>query len=89
MGFVGINIPTLTYLQEVTPEWLRGRVFGNLWFLVTIVTIFPVIFSGVITEIFGIRSLLAIMAIGSLGVYAYSSIKGQNIIEEEFNKVNL
>src|SRR3989339_453470 len=65
VGFVGVNIPTLTYLQEVTPEWLRGRVFGNLWFLITIATIFPVMFSGVISEFFGVRTLLTLLALGS------------------------
>lgn len=60
-SFVGIIIPSQTYLQEATPGGLRGRVFGNFWFLVTIATIFPVIFSGTITELFGIRLLLLII----------------------------
>lgn len=70
-GFIGINIPTLTYLQETTPPHLRGRVFGNLWFLVTIVTVFPVLFSGAITELFGVRTLFTMMAIGVLLVLVY------------------
>ena len=70
-GFVGVNIPTFTYLQETTPAWLRGRVFGNLWFLVTIVTVFPVLFSGAITEFFGIRTMFAIIAIGVVSALIY------------------
>lgn len=85
IGFIGVNIPTLTYLQEVTPEWLRGRVFGNLWFLITIATIFPVIFSGVISEFFGVRTLLTILAIGVAFAFYYSVNKGQKLIEENFN----
>lgn len=84
LGFVGINIPTLTYIQEVTPEWLRGRVFGNLWFLITIATIFPVMFSGVISEFFGVRTLLTLLAIGVSICFHFSIKKGQKLIEENF-----
>ena len=70
-GFVGINIPALTFLQEITPIDFRGRVFGNLWFLITIVTIFPVLFSGFITEFFGVRTLLTIMSLGILSAFSY------------------
>jgi MFS family permease len=84
IGFVGVNIPTLTYLQEVTPEWLRGRVFGNLWFLITIATIFPVMFSGVISEFFGVRTLLTLLALGSSFVLYFSIKKGQKMIEDNF-----
>lgn len=84
LGFVGINIPTLTFLQEVTPEWLRGRVFGNLWFMITIATIFPIIFSGVISEFFGVKTLLAIMGVGVILILAFSLRNGQKLIEENF-----
>ncbi len=34
VGFsvVGVLVPSITYLQEETPEKLLGRVFGNFWF---------------------------------------------------------
>ncbi len=83
-GFIGINISTLTFLQEVTPEWLRGRVFGNLFFLITLSTIFPVIFSGVISEFFGIKTLLTIMGVGVILILAYSLRNGQRLIKENF-----
>lgn len=84
LGFVGVNIPTLTFLQEVTPEWLRGRVFGNLWFVITIATIFPIIFSGVVSEFFGVKTLLAIMGAGTIIILAFSLRNGQKLIEENF-----
>ncbi|KKP47018.1 MAG: hypothetical protein UR39_C0006G0032 [Candidatus Woesebacteria bacterium GW2011_GWA1_33_30] len=85
IGFVGVNIPTLTFLQENTPEWLRGRVFGNLWFLITIATIFPVMFSGVISEFFGVKTLLTILSLGVILILMYSLKNGQKLIEENFN----
>lgn len=84
IGFVGVNIPTLTFLQEVTPVWLRGRVFGNLWFLITIATIFPIIFSGVISEFFGVKTLLTMMSLGVILILTFSLKKGQKLIEENF-----
>src|SRR3989344_792962 len=52
---IGIVIPSQTFLQENTPGGLRGRVFGNFWFLATIATVFPVLFSGAVSELFGVR----------------------------------
>jgi len=80
-AFVGIDIPALTFLQESTPDWFRGRVFGNLWFMTTLVTIFPVLFSGTITEIFGVRALFVLMAIGTFTVFIFSAKRGQDLIE--------
>ncbi|OGM22579.1 hypothetical protein A2961_03890 [Candidatus Woesebacteria bacterium RIFCSPLOWO2_01_FULL_39_21] len=62
---VGI-IPSLTFLQEVTPQDLMGRVFGNIWFVTTVATLLPVLFSATITEIFGIKLLLFILGIGGI-----------------------
>lgn len=84
IGFIGVNIPTLTHLQEVTPVWLRGRVFGNLWFIITLATIFPIIFSGVISEFFGIKTLLTIMSLGVILILVYSLRSGQKLIKENF-----
>lgn len=86
-GFIGVTIPTLTYLQESTPQWLRGRVFGNLWFLVTIATIFPVIFSGFISEFLGVKTLLVLLMIGTMSIFYYSKRHGQRFINENFDEI--
>ncbi len=84
VGFIMASIPTLTYLQEVTPADIRGRVFGNLWFLVTICTLFPVIFSGFLAEFLGVKFILFIIAVGSLGIFIYMSQKGHDLIKNNF-----
>ncbi|MBI3397244.1 MFS transporter [Candidatus Woesebacteria bacterium] len=81
-SYVGLIVSTQTYLQEVTPEDLRGRVFGNFWFMVTIASIFPVIFSGTITELFGIKMLLLIMAGVTFGVLLYSKKIDADFLKE-------
>lgn len=74
ISFVGILIPSQTFLQETTPPNLRGRVFGNFWFLVTVTSVIPVVFSGSIIEFFGIHFLLTFMFISVLVIY-YVSVK--------------
>ncbi len=68
-AYVGIVIPSQTFLQEKTPQAFRGRVFGNFWFVATIATILPVLASGAITEILGIKILLLGLAIFFLVTY--------------------
>lgn len=81
VAFVAVDIPALTFLQESTPTWFRGRVFGNLWFLSSIITILPVLFSGAISEIFGVRTLLSLMAVGIFFAFLYSKKWGQGLIK--------
>src|SRR3989344_94566 len=81
---VGVIIPTQTYLQEVTPGGMRGRVFGNFWFLTTAATIIPVLFSATLTEILGVRFLLIFLALSALFASFLSRKFGQNYIEKSF-----
>ncbi len=80
LSFVGVLIPTQTFLQSVVPGGLRGRIFGNFWFLVTVTTIFPVIFSGTISEFLGIRFLVLILATICFAGYILSKRKGDYLI---------
>jgi len=80
LSFIGIFIPTQTFLQEKTPGGLRGRVFGNFWFVATIVTIFPVVFSGAVTELFGIRILLFFFTAIILATLVASKRYGDGLI---------
>jgi MFS family permease len=82
-GFVGLLIPTQTFMQEMTPGGFRGRVFGNFSFIVTIATIFPIIFSGAVTEIFGIKLLMFFIALIIAGVLFMSKKYGQSFLEKE------
>lgn len=80
LGFVGILVPSQTFLQESTPPELRGRVFGNFWFLVTVASVLPVIFSGSIVEILGIKSFLLILSVFTFIIFAVSKKFGDNFL---------
>lgn len=80
-SFVGLTIPSQTFLQEATPGGLRGRVFGNFWFLVTIATILPVIFSGTLSELLGVRVVFLSLGAFALAALIFSKRYGQRLIE--------
>jgi len=80
LSFVGVLVPSQTFLQESTPPELRGRVFGNTWFLVTVASVIPVIFSGSIAEIFGIRLLLLILSLFAFTIFAISKKVGDKFL---------
>lgn len=81
LGIVGVVIPSQTFLQEATPGGMRGRVFGNFWFLVTVATILPVVFSATLIEILGVRSLFLILGALAFFGLVFSKRYGQKIIE--------
>lgn len=82
LSFVGVVIPTQTFLQSVVPGGLRGRIFGNFWFLVTIATIFPVMFSGALSEFLGVRFLILILASICFTGYILAKRKGDLLIND-------
>lgn len=80
-SITGILITVQTFLQEKTPKELYGRVFGNMWFLVTVATVLPVFFSGAISDVLGIRSLLFLLSLGMLSAFLVSKGFGQRLLE--------
>jgi MFS family permease len=87
LSFSLFTIPTQTLLQEKTPLDLRGRVFGVLGFLVTIVSVFPVLFAAAIGEFLGERWMILILAmiVFALGVF---SLKGENVLKRFYRARN-
>lgn len=80
LSFFGVIIPSQTFLQEKTPKDLRGRVFGNFWFLVTIASVFPVLFSGSIVEILGVKFFLFILSGIAVSIYLVSRKFGDRFL---------
>lgn len=78
LSFIGVLIPSQTFLQEKTPHNLRGRVFGNFWFLTTIASVIPVVFSGTIIELLGVRFLYLLLALMILSAYLISTKYGED-----------
>lgn len=77
LAFVGVVIPSQTFMQQKTPQSFRGRVFGSFWFLVTLLTVFPVFLSGIITEVLGVKPLLFLMSFSFLILFLLVKQKSQ------------
>lgn len=85
MGFLSgfafslFTVPTQTLLQEKTPNYLRGRVFGVLGFMITLASVIPVLFVATIGEFLGEFWMILILAsvIFAVGLV---SLKGENVL---------
>jgi len=66
LSFVGTAIPAQTFLQESTPKDMLGRIFGNIWFIVTLATIIPLTLSASVIELVGAKGLILILTFGTL-----------------------
>jgi MFS family permease len=87
MAFIGVFIPSQTILQTQTPKPLLGRVMGNSWFITTIATSVPLIFSATISELFGSRvlfSILGVLIIGILLLYNHYAINSHEKISTNY-----
>lgn len=58
-----ITIPITTAFQKNTPEKMRGRAYGLLGTFISGVAALPVILSGAIGDIFGVRTVLTVLGI--------------------------
>lgn len=58
-----IAVPSQTAIQIHTPEELRGRVFGVLNTLMNGASFLPVLFAGVIADIFGVQVMIILTGI--------------------------
>ncbi len=69
-----INIPALTAVQELTPEWIKGRVLALQLVLYNACSIPIILFIGVFADVFGLDRVLYLMSIceitfGIWGIY--------------------
>ncbi|HVP91399.1 MAG TPA: MFS transporter [Terriglobales bacterium] len=76
LGFTGLVVPSQTMIQERTPERLQGRVFGNLSVLANITAIVPVMLSGTLASLLGVRIPLGLIGLLSLAGLVFSRRHG-------------
>jgi len=74
-GFVCIQVPSQTFMQEETPNDMMGRLWGNLWFLMTIAAIIPMFLSASVTEFLGADILFILLSLAMFisGIYIKKS----------------
>ena len=88
MYFLGIGgffifIPNQTLIQEHTPLMLRGRVFGALGFIITLVTLPLLLFSATIVDTIGVRFFMLFPAIFMFMLLLFLDKAEEFIIKEK------
>jgi hypothetical protein len=69
-----INIPAQTAIQELTPDWIKGRVLALQLMLYNACSIPVILFIGAIADLFGIDRVIylisiCVLAFGLWGIY--------------------
>ena len=67
-----INIPAQTAIQEMTPEWIKGRVLALQLVLYNACSIPVILFIGAFSDLFGISRVLYILSACELAFGAWS-----------------
>jgi predicted MFS family arabinose efflux permease len=81
-GVAGIFllVPANTLIQEHTPNFLRGRVYGSLTFLLTIAMVAPTLVAATITDVIGSSSIIILLGLASLVGFFVSRAKSAEIL---------
>lgn len=79
-----ITVPSQTLLQEKTPAWFRGRVYGSLSFMLIIATSVPLLAAATMADVLGIPILLIIMALTLLMGFVFIHRKGDYVLANGF-----
>ncbi|MBI5358344.1 MFS transporter [Candidatus Amesbacteria bacterium] len=79
-----ITVPSQTLLQEKTPAWFRGRVYGSLSFMLISATSIPLLAAATMADVMGIPILLILMATTLLIGFAFIHRKGDHVLANGF-----
>ena len=72
MAFVFLVVPSQTFIQITTPKKFYGRIYGVLGFLITLASIMPILMIGTLVDLLGIKIILTITGILTLGGFLIS-----------------
>lgn len=83
-AIAAITVPSQTLIQERTPNWLRGRVYSQLSFMLIIASTLPILVAGTLADILGVSVFMGILGILLLFVYLFVSKKGDYVLANGF-----
>jgi MFS family permease len=76
-----LTVPATTAVQIHTPEKLRGRVYGVLQTMVNGASFIPVLFAGIIADIFGVPAMVTLMGVAVFlaGFYLKDKVRARTV----------
>lgn len=84
MAIASITVPSQTLIQEKTPNWLRGRVYSQLSFLLIVATTLPILAAGTLADILGVARLMGLMGALLLVTWYLFLKKGDYVLANGF-----
>ncbi|GAC1371188.1 MAG: MFS transporter [Candidatus Saccharimonadales bacterium] len=69
-----VSVAAQTVLQENTTDSTRGKVFGALGMMINIAATLPVLFAGILADLFGVPVVISVIALGLLLFSGYQYI---------------
>lgn len=82
LAMVSILIPSQTVLQEATPKEDRGKVFATLAVAMSSVSLLPVLFAGILADIFGTMPIFIGLG-GIIFIFGLFTLKPDFFFEEK------
>jgi len=80
MAVALIFVPCQTFIQEATPQKIRGRIFGLMSVIISLSTIPPILFVAVIIDTLGITGFFFLLGLVMLLLSIFLSRKADEII---------
>ena len=82
LGFTNalVSVAAQTVLQENTTDSTRGKVFGALGMMINIAATLPILFAGILADLFGVPAVISFIAVSLLlfAAYQYFRLKKQH-----------
>ncbi len=76
--------PAQSLLQERTPNWFQGRVYGHMGFLLILATILPLLLAGTVADTLGIAVLMGVMGAIMVVTYFFIKERGDHVMANGF-----
>ncbi len=81
ISITAVTVPAQSVLQEKTPSWLQGRVYGQMGFLLILATSLPLIASAAIADLLGVATLLGLFGLSLVVGFAWARRRGDLLLQ--------
>ena len=82
-----VLVPSQTILQERSHEHIRARVYATFFTITSVVSFIPIFFAAAAADIFGVVTVLAVVAILLIGVGSSSLIRARMAYQQRHERV--
>jgi DHA3 family macrolide efflux protein-like MFS transporter len=84
IAFSALTIPAHTLIQSASSPKFIGRVYGSLTFLLILATYIPLLLAAVISDLFGVTTLIFVFAILATACFLFIRYKGNYVMANGF-----